>query len=307
MLEFGGCSFLLDCGWNESLDAAALEGLKKVAQNVDVVLLSHPDTEHLGALPYAVCRLGLKAAIYATLPVVKMGQMFLYDLCLTSKSTDDSLAPDEIDTAFSKVKTLKYYEEQYLSDHGVTLTAHVAGHLVGGTVWQITKDEQEVVYAVDYNHRTEKHLSAFKHSTLIRPAVLITDAKDVHNSPIDLRKRDKSFFRTLLSVLRNGGNVLIPTDTAGRMLELVFMLEKYWSEHRLPYVLALLSKVAYSVIEFAKSQLEWMNADVAMAFERDRDNPFHLRSKELLTLASLQVLWVPIWACNSLSGTFFLS
>ena len=33
-----------------------------------------------GALPVAVGRLGLSCPIYATVPVYKMGQMFLYDL-----------------------------------------------------------------------------------------------------------------------------------------------------------------------------------------------------------------------------------
>lgn len=47
---------------------------------IDAVLLSHPDPLHLGALPYAVGKLGLNCAIYATIPVYKMGQMFMYDL-----------------------------------------------------------------------------------------------------------------------------------------------------------------------------------------------------------------------------------
>lgn len=47
---------------------------------VDAVLLSHPDPLHLGALPYAVGKMGLNCAIYATIPVYKMGQMFMYDL-----------------------------------------------------------------------------------------------------------------------------------------------------------------------------------------------------------------------------------
>lgn len=42
------------------------------------------------------------------------------------------------------------------SEFGITLTAHAAGHLVGGTVWQINKNEQDIVYAVDYNHRKER-------------------------------------------------------------------------------------------------------------------------------------------------------
>ena len=49
------------------------------AAHAPAVLLSHPDPAHLGALPCLVGRLGLGAPIYATGPVHKMGQMFMYD------------------------------------------------------------------------------------------------------------------------------------------------------------------------------------------------------------------------------------
>lgn len=52
----------------------------RYVHQVDAVLLSHPDPIHLGALPYAVGKLGLNCTIYATIPVYKMGQMFMYDL-----------------------------------------------------------------------------------------------------------------------------------------------------------------------------------------------------------------------------------
>ena len=47
---------------------------------IDAVLLSYPDHAHLGALPYLVGKAGLSCPIYATIPVYKMGQMFMYDL-----------------------------------------------------------------------------------------------------------------------------------------------------------------------------------------------------------------------------------
>jgi cleavage and polyadenylation specificity factor subunit 2 len=53
---------------------------------VDAVLLSHPDTLHLGALPYAVKKLGLSAPIYCTRPVNKMGLMYMYDHFLARKA-----------------------------------------------------------------------------------------------------------------------------------------------------------------------------------------------------------------------------
>ena len=51
-------------------------------KSVDAILISYPDIAHLGALPYLVSKLNLNCEIYSTVPVFKMGQMFLYDLYL---------------------------------------------------------------------------------------------------------------------------------------------------------------------------------------------------------------------------------
>ena len=75
------------------------------------------------------------------------------------------------------------------------------------------------------------------------------------------------------------GNVLIPSDTAGRTLELALLLEQHWQRLRLPFTVALLTPVAYSTLEFAKSQLEWMNQDISDAFSRSRTIPFEFRSE----------------------------
>ena len=81
------------------------------------------------------------------------------------------------------------------------------------------------------------------------------------------------------------GNVLIPSDTAGRTLELALLLEQHWQRLRLPFTVALLTPVAYSTLEFAKSQLEWMNQDISDAFSRSRTNPFEFRSEPDTCLA----------------------
>ena len=83
----------------------------------------------------------------------------------------------------------------------------------------------------------------------------------------------------VMAALRNDGSILMPVDTAGRVLEVMLLLEKHWAVNRLSYPLALLSPVAYNTLEFAKSQLEWMNEQVAREFEnsRDKDNPFSMR------------------------------
>lgn len=46
--------------------------------------------------------------------------------------------------------------------HGLTITPYAAGHMIGGTMWKIVKDgEEDIIYAVDYNHKKERWGLAF--------------------------------------------------------------------------------------------------------------------------------------------------
>ena len=111
LLQVDDFCFLLDCGWDERFNTTVIENIKRCVRwncnsttrggsrdvhsyfenciktlffrhihQIDAILLSHPDVVHLGALPYIVGKLGLKCPAYATVPVYKMGQMFMYDL-----------------------------------------------------------------------------------------------------------------------------------------------------------------------------------------------------------------------------------
>lgn len=112
------------------------------------------------------------------------------------------------------------------------ISPHVSGHLLGGTAWKITKDGEDVIYAVDFNHKKEKyfydlcsitfvqfnylhvftmfgikkddfklptavvfirHLNGINQSAFARPAVLITDAYNALNNQPYRRQKDKEF------------------------------------------------------------------------------------------------------------------
>lgn len=111
----------------------------------------------------------------------------------------------------------------------------------------------------------------------------------------------------LKKTLRSGGNVLLPVDTAGRVLELILMLEsvssgnvlllsfslffpnahtwvdirswclQYWADENLNYPIYFLTYVASSTIDYVKSFLEWMSDSIAKSFEQTRDNIFLLK------------------------------
>ncbi|XP_058779173.1 cleavage and polyadenylation specificity factor subunit 2-like isoform X2 [Vicia villosa] len=287
LVSIDGFNFLIDCGWNDHFDPNILKPLSRVASTIDAVLLSHPDTLHLGALPYAMKKFGLSAPVYSTEPVYRMGLLTMYDQFLSRKqqvSEVEHFTLDDIDSAFQSVTRLTYSQNHHLSGkgEGIVIAPHVAGHLLGGTIWKITKDGEDVIYAVDFNHRKERHLNGTVLGSFVRPAVLITDAYNALNNQPYRRQKDKEFGDVLKKTLRAGGNVLLPVDTAGRILELVLMLESYWADENLNYPIYFLTYVASSTIDYVKSFLEWMSDSIAKSFEQTRENIFLLKNITLL-------------------------
>lgn len=289
ILQVDEFRFLLDCGWDEDFNMDFIKELKRHLHQIDAVLLTYPDHAHLGALPYMVGKGGLSCPIYATVPVYKMGQMFMYDLYQSRHNTTDFeiFTLDDVDHAFDKIIQLKYSQTVHLKGkgHGLQITPLPAGHMIGGNIWKIVKDgEEEIVYAVDYNHKKERHLNGCVLDTLNRPSVLITDAFNATYVQSRRRLRDEQLMTTILQTMRNDGNVLIAVDTAGRMLELVQLLDQMWrtTESGLsPYSLALLNNVSFNVVEFAKSQVEWMSDKILRSFEENRNNPYNLKHVKL--------------------------
>ncbi|CAM8964805.1 unnamed protein product [Rhodiola kirilowii] len=286
LVSVDGFNFLVDCGWNDQFDPSLLEPLSRVASKIDAVLLSHPDTLHLGALPYAFKKFGLSAPVYSTEPVYRLGLLTMYDHFLARKQVSefDLFTLDDIDSAFQNVTRLTYSQNHHLTGkgEGIVIAPHVAGHLLGSTIWKITKDGEDVIYAVDFNHRKERLLNGTALESFVRPAVLITDAYNALNNQPPRRQRDQEFLDVILKTLKGDGNVLLPVDPAGRVLELLLLLEQYWSLQHLSYPIYFLTNVSSSTIEYVKSFLEWMSDAIAKSFEHTRDNAFLLRNIKLL-------------------------
>lgn len=180
---------------------------------IDAVLISYPDVSHLGALPYLVGKLGLNCPIYATIPVYKMGQMFMYDLYQSHYNMEDFdlFTLDDVDAAFDKIIQLKYnqsismkgividvsialYSSYFIlgKGYGLTITPLPAGHMIGGTIWKIMKvGEEDIIYANDFNHKKERHLNGCELEKLQRPSLLITDAFNANYQQARRRTRDE--------------------------------------------------------------------------------------------------------------------
>uniref|UniRef100_A0A2L2YDG7 Cleavage and polyadenylation specificity factor subunit 2 n=1 Tax=Parasteatoda tepidariorum TaxID=114398 RepID=A0A2L2YDG7_PARTP len=290
LLQVDEFKFLLDCGWDENFNMTHIKELKKHIHQIDAVLLSYPDILHLGALPYVVGKCNLDCPIYATVPVYKMGQMFMYDLFQSRHNTEEFtlFTLDDVDAAFDKIIQLKYNQSINLKGkgQGIAITPLPGGHMIGGAIWRIVKDgEEDIVYAVDFNHKKERHLNGCVLESITRPSLLITDSYNSTYIQPRRRFRDEQLMTNVLQTLRNDGNVMISVDTAGRVLELAHMMDQLWRSQDsglMAYSLALLNNVSYNVVEFAKSQVEWMSDKILRSFEGgQKSNPFQFKHLQL--------------------------
>lgn len=304
LLQVDEFTFLLDCGWDEWFSDTIIMKIKKHMGQIDAVLLSFPDAQHLGCLPYLIGKMGMNCPIYATVPVYKMGQMFMYDLFQSHHNTEDfdKFTLDDVDSAFDRIIQLKHNQTVTLKDkgQGLSITPIHAAHIIGGTSWKIVKadEEGEIVYAVDFNHKRERHLNG---CTLLEsvgsgagrtgvmgstcpPQLLITDAYNASYQQARRKLRDEELLTKIIETMRADGNVLIAVDTAGRVLELAILLDQLWRDSRSglgAYSLAMINNVTYNVVEFAKSMMEWMSEKIINSFTDQRNSPFQFKHLKL--------------------------
>ena len=309
LLEFEGIRILLDCGWTDELNVDMLKPLKEVAAGIDAVFLSFPDVAHAGALAYAFSHFNLDAPVYATIPTAQLGRAVLEDFyaSVRNRSSHHRTVFDMafVDFAFSRVvrggvNFLERAEVRSRSNRRINplnCVAYSAGRMVGGSIWKIFNERDKVVYAVDHNVERDYHMgesalcqvvksdidrqrdpdAQFIVDTLIRPTLLIAGANNA--SRIETSKfktRVSAFKRDVRAALLNGGNVLVPVDAGGRVLEILLVLHRMWLDEALPYSLGFVHHRASMTMDYARRSLEWMHPEIRDRFNATRENVFDI-------------------------------
>lgn len=216
---------------------------------------------------------------------------------------------DDVDLSLSRVFPLRYSQTITLTEvtgyhRNVTLCAYPSGRTIGGSIWRIRNSATDVLYVMDVNLKKDMMVldGVSLESLPSTPALMIVDAASTTGSGMGggstaVSKGKKggkskktsaeveSFLQSILESLRNDqGNVLIPCETVGRTLELIQLLGKHWEEEKRGMDhLVFLSHMGHSVIEFARSHLEWMSDSLSKGFYNGKLNPFDIPCLHICT------------------------
>lgn len=304
IVRFDNVTILIDPGWS-SPDVSYEDSMKywsSVISEVDLILLSQPSVESLGA--YAALYYNFLAhfisriEVYATLPVTNLGRAATIESYvargLIGPYKSNRIELVDVEKAFDHIQALKYSQLADLRSKydGLTLVAYSAGVSPGGSIWCISTYFEKLVYALRWNHTRSTILNSSSMlnqdgkplSALMRPSAFITKF-DRFGSPKPHGKRVKLFKEALKSVLGSNGSAMIPVEIGGNFLNLFVLAHDFLyecSRSRL-YTQVPVLLVSYSrgrALTYARSMLEWLSASLLKIWEaRDNRSPFDLGSR----------------------------
>lgn len=315
LLSFGETRVLIDFALDT--DEASRRG-DAFFETLNLVLFTHANAAHLGAYALACKLYPALAAVpaYGTLPVINMGRI----ATLEAYRSAGLLAPDhitatEIEIIFDNITSIKYLQPigigvksrgevtaaaedgdstaltttQVTTHETLTITAFNSGHSLGGTIWRLQHQQDNVVYAVDWNHAKDSHLSgaAFLQKggqiveALHRPTVMVCGSQ----TGLRLKRRDILLWSSIQQALKRGGSVMIPTSVGSRVLEVIHMLDDLWTNNQNPQsgvTLVLLSHLGARLLNYASSMLEWMSPGIIAEWEKKNESPFQTRNFKIV-------------------------
>lgn len=303
LLSFPSVNVLIDLGWDKLLQQETLASLENIIQSstttIDLILLTHPTISHLGAYAYLCYKFPdfAQVPVYATLPVINMGRMITMEayrsIGLLGPVKGSEISTNEIENYFDKISPLKY--SQAISFSGLMITGFNAGHSLGGTIWKLQREQETVIYSVDFNHSKDTFLNGSSilqpngtiYSSFLKPSTLIINTKTGTNT--NTKNKTDLLIASIKDTLNSQGIVILPTSIGCRMLELCHILDNLWHDKVFgdDAVLLCLSHVGNRTLNYASSMFEWMSANIIKEWETMGKSPF---SKHIKVVNSVDAL-----------------
>lgn len=303
VVKFESVTLLLDPGWNGLTSyEEAVQFWSSIISEVDVIILSHPTVECLGAftllyynfLPHFISRI----EVYSTLPIANLGRVITIDHYVSQKVIGpiDSNKMDyqDVEKAFDFIKTVKFsqlIDLKYKFD-GLSLIAYNSGSTPGGSLWLINTYTDKLIYVKRWNHTRGTILDSSQLldasgkplTTLMKPSAIITTF-DKFGSSKPYKRRNREFKEILKKYIHDNYSIILPVEISTKFLDIFVNIHdliytSVQSRHPLNVPILLVSYARGRSLTYAKSMLEWLSSTLLKTWEtRDNTSPFALNKR----------------------------
>ena len=293
-----GKRLILDCGMFQGKGLKTDEMNRNLGFNpteIDHIILTHAHIDHSGLIPY-VYKQGFRGSVVCTSATRDLCSIMLADsghiqehdtYTFNKKRARKGLPPVEpIYERMDAVKCMSLfigvsYDRKFRIDENITVKFTHTGHMLGGGVANIEIKEGDIVHRLAYTGDIGRPVNRILAPPKPFPQtdILITESTygdRLHEDSINAEKE-------LLGVIYNtciekGGKLIIPSFSIGRTQDIVYTLNKFYNENKLPRInIYVDSPLAVNATDIFRLHPECFNGDIIELMEKDPD-PFGFNS-----------------------------
>lgn len=237
-LNFNGNGIILDCGIHpQKIGLLSLPNFDLINDKpIDTCLISHAHQDHIGSLPFLVKRFPY-VKIITTPQTRALAELTLHNsVAILKKEIEEKdfefYNHDEVDLL---IKMIEYQEYQHqfelttfhnLKDSLVKAAFYNAGHILGSAGILLESNDYKIFYTGDINLTNQTLLPKAKlPETKVDTLILETTygATD-SNLLLDWNSESLRMANEANKIINNGGSILIPVFSLGKMQEILSTL-----------------------------------------------------------------------------------
>lgn len=275
LLEANGKKILVDCGLTQGMklaDDINWDPFPYNPKEIDILFITHAHVDHLGRIPKLISE-GFRGKIYSTLPTKALATPMLEDTAgILSKNQEYNLSQiyteENIKLAISLWQGLNYHETIKISE-SLNVTFLDAGHILGSAMVLLMLDGKKILFTGDLGNSPSMLLPNTEIVTDIDYLIMESTYGDRNHESRDDRR--KNLEEVIKNNYRAKGTLIIPTFSLERSQELLFELNDFVENHRIPIMPIFLdSPLAIRLTEVFKQFKSYFNesAQKAMVHEK---------------------------------------
>jgi len=298
-----GKRILLDCGMFQG------KGLETDGMNrdlgfdpsvVDHILLTHAHIDHSGLIPYAY-KMGFRGSIVCSNATRDLCSIMLADTAFIQEHDTKIFNKRRIKKGLPLVTPIFTQEDakecmalfigvpnemNFRIDDRIKVKFTNTGHMLGSGVANLTITENghttKLAYTGDIGRPTSRILAPPK--PFPQADILITESTYGDRLHKDFISADEELLKTVIhTCVEKGGKLIIPSFSVGRTQEIVYSLNNFFNQGKLPRVEIFVdSPLAVNATTIFRMHPECFNKEILQIMEADSD-PFGFNSLTYIT------------------------
>ena len=282
LLEASGKRLLVDCGLYQEWELKDRNWQFPVPpDSIDTVLLSHAHLDHSGRIPKLV-KDGFKGSIYSTGVTIRLAEIMLQDAAHIQE--EDAITKQKrhekegrkgphpeiplytVEDALNAIRLFEpvKYGESIEIGNGIQAAFYDAGHVLGSAMIKVSirqnGDERNIIFSGDvgrWNAPILRDPTVFDKADYV--LVESTYGNRLHDSMNDIKGK---LAEVVLSTIKAGGNIVVPTFALERAQELLFYIRELRNEKRIPMIVVFIdSPMAISITEVFEKNSDYFDQE----------------------------------------------